>query len=143
MLAQVVEQYCSMVHLKQKENVASIAGRDWIGVNDMARLVDIDNDKFWDILFDEAYVEGNQAERIEKELNKITTNGWIPISSGNLPYIYTQVLCCNDSGEVMVGRISWDEDSEDFVAWGRIGAYNDWMPQVVAWMPIVPYKVEG
>lgn len=37
MLAQVVEQYCSMVHLKQKENVASIAGRDWIGVNDMGK----------------------------------------------------------------------------------------------------------
>lgn len=48
--------------------------------NDMARLVDIDNDKFWDILFDEACVEGNQAKRIEKELDKIANDDWIPVS---------------------------------------------------------------
>ena len=29
-----------MAHLKQKENVASIAVRDWIGVNDMERLTE-------------------------------------------------------------------------------------------------------
>jgi hypothetical protein len=46
----------------------------------MARLVDIDNEKFWNILFDEACVEGNQAVRIEKELNKIANDGWIPVS---------------------------------------------------------------
>lgn len=37
----------------------------------MARFVDIDDERFWDILFDEACVEGSQAERIEKELEKI------------------------------------------------------------------------
>jgi hypothetical protein len=35
------------------------------------RLVDIDDEKFWDVLFDEACVEGEQARRIENELNKI------------------------------------------------------------------------
>ena len=37
----------------------------------MSRLVDIDNERFWDVLFDEASVEGNQAERIKNELEKI------------------------------------------------------------------------
>lgn len=46
----------------------------------MSRLVDIDNDKFWDILFYEACVEGNQAKRIEKELNKIANDCWIPFT---------------------------------------------------------------
>ena len=40
----------------------------------------------------------------------------------------------------MAGCVRWDEDEQDFTAWGRIGAYNDWMTQVVAWMSIVPYK---
>lgn len=39
----------------------------------MAELIDISNEKFWDILFDEACVEGQQAERIEKALKTIST----------------------------------------------------------------------
>lgn len=37
----------------------------------MSKLIDIDDERFWDILFDEACVEGNQAERIKNELEKI------------------------------------------------------------------------
>lgn len=37
----------------------------------MSRLVDVDSDEFWQILFDEACIEGKQAERISNELNKI------------------------------------------------------------------------
>ena len=37
----------------------------------MSRLIDIDDERFWDVLFDEACVEGNQAERIKNELDKI------------------------------------------------------------------------
>lgn len=37
----------------------------------MSRLIDIDDERFWDVLFDEACVEGNQAERIKTELEKI------------------------------------------------------------------------
>lgn len=40
----------------------------------MSRLIDIDDEKFWDVLFDEACVEGNQAERIKNELNKISVD---------------------------------------------------------------------
>ena len=37
----------------------------------MSRFIDIDDERFWDILFDEACVEGKQAERIKTELEKI------------------------------------------------------------------------
>lgn len=37
----------------------------------MSRLIDIDDERFWDVLFDEACVEGNQAEQIKTELEKI------------------------------------------------------------------------
>lgn len=40
----------------------------------MSRLVDIKSEKFWDVLFDEACVEGSQAERIENDLNKISVS---------------------------------------------------------------------
>ena len=40
----------------------------------MSRLVDIKSEKFWDVLFDEACVEGSQAERIENDLNKIAVS---------------------------------------------------------------------
>ena len=38
----------------------------------MAKLINLNNDNFWQVLFDEACVEGKQAERIEKELEKIS-----------------------------------------------------------------------
>ena len=41
-------------------------------VEKMEKLININNDNFWQILFDEACVEGKQAERIEKELEKIS-----------------------------------------------------------------------
>lgn len=37
----------------------------------MNRLIDIDDERFWDVLFEEACVEGKQAERIKTELDKI------------------------------------------------------------------------
>lgn len=37
----------------------------------MSRLIDIDDERFWDVLFDEACVEGNQAKRIKNKLEKI------------------------------------------------------------------------
>lgn len=39
----------------------------------MAELIDISNEKFWDILFDEACVEGQQAKRIDTALKQIAT----------------------------------------------------------------------
>ena len=48
----------------------------------MSDLINIKDERFWKILFDEACVEGNQAERIEKELEQIIVEPvrgqWIP-----------------------------------------------------------------
>ena len=63
-------------------------------------------------------------------------NGWIPISSGNLPNERKEVWCVNAHGAYMAGRLYWHPDKEDYIC--RNGF--DWMTQVVAWMPIVPYK---
>ena len=38
----------------------------------MSDLISIKDERFWDILFHEACVEGEQAGRIEKELEQIT-----------------------------------------------------------------------
>lgn len=35
------------------------------------KYINIEDDRLWEILFDEACVEGGQAERIQKELEKI------------------------------------------------------------------------
>lgn len=40
----------------------------------MAGLIDIKSEEFWQVLFDEACVEGKQAERIEIELSKISVS---------------------------------------------------------------------
>lgn len=37
----------------------------------MGRLIDVSDDRFWKILFDEACVEGQQADRINDELEEI------------------------------------------------------------------------
>ena len=57
----------------------------------MARFVDIDDERFWDILFDEACVEGSQAERIEKELEKIV--------SFDMDSVVEQLAWCEDCEE--------------------------------------------
>lgn len=35
------------------------------------KYINLEDDRLWEILFDEACVEGGQAERIQKELEKI------------------------------------------------------------------------
>lgn len=87
----------------------------------MSDLLNIKDERFWDILFHEACVEGQQAERIEKELEKITiepvrgecsdcsrrkfyqkgyqdglnVNKWIPVSE-RLPGEEGEYLCCKE-----------------------------------------------
>ena len=40
----------------------------------MSDYISIKDDRLWDVLFDEACVEGKQAERIQKELEIITVD---------------------------------------------------------------------
>lgn len=64
---------------------------------EMSRLIDIDNEKFWDILFDEACVEGNQAERIKNELEKIVAFDTEKVVE-QLMIIHDEGYCPNEDG---------------------------------------------
>lgn len=44
--------------------------------------ISIDDERLWQILFDEACVEGQQADRIYKQLKEICGDGWIPAEDG-------------------------------------------------------------
>ena len=41
-------------------------------------MINIDDNRLWEILFEEACVEGKQAKRIYDRLKKTVANGWIP-----------------------------------------------------------------
>lgn len=43
-------------------------------MEEMSKLINIDDERFLDILFDEACVDGKQAERIKAELDKIVAS---------------------------------------------------------------------
>ena len=68
----------------------------------MSDLVNIKDERFWQILFDEACVEGQQAERIEKELKKITVEPvrgeWQPYTLSKL-FTHTCTACHCDVRE--------------------------------------------
>lgn len=57
----------------------------------MSDLINIKDERFWEILFDEACVEGKQAERIEKELERITVE---PVR-GEWEYQWFDSVCSN------------------------------------------------
>lgn len=42
-------------------------------------MISIDDRRLWDILHDEACVEGQQAERIYHRIKEICGDGWIPV----------------------------------------------------------------
>ena len=55
--------------------------------DDKREFIDIQDERLWDILFEEACVEGEQADRIERRLREICIspmddNGWIPVEEG-------------------------------------------------------------
>lgn len=60
-------------------------------LSDNDRMINIDDEHLWKILFEEACVEGQQAERIHKRLEEICGNGWIACSE-RLPGTQTEIL---------------------------------------------------
>ena len=113
----------------------------------MSRLIDIDNEKFWDILFDEACVEGKQAERIEKELNKIIVankdnNGWIPCSKELPPQPKENPLFENKPLELYL--VSLNSTDYPWRAFWNGKCFSDGWSRVepIAWQPLPkPYKL--
>ena len=102
----------------------------------VSATISIDDERLWDILFEEACVEGQQAERIHKRLEEICGDRWIPVDPENIPD--AEVLCCDEYGEELIGYLSntaegWVCESDECV-----------MYYVVAWKPKPdPYRKEG
>lgn len=42
-------------------------------------MINIDDERLWEILFEEACVEGTQAKRIYDRLKETVADGWIPV----------------------------------------------------------------
>ena len=85
------------------------------------------DENFWKILFEEACVEGKQAERIEERLrNEVFTNdGWIPAEK-ELPEEHT----CIDEETGYYGR------SDDVLC----SAYDDYTGEYETW---IDYTIDG
>ena len=109
----------------------------------MSDLVNIKDERFWQILFDEACVEGQQAERIEKELKKITVEPvdgeWIPVSE-RLPEVngvYCITRKINDGERIYYipdsaywdGISTWHDDT-------RVNHSRPYLTNVIAWMQL-------
>lgn len=94
----------------------------------------IDDDRLWKILYEEACVEGQQAERIHNELKEICGDGWIPCSERMPEKEYDTVLCVTDTNHYFVGVYN----REFGFRTGDIDADGN----VIAWHPLPePYKL--
>ena len=93
----------------------------------MSDMINIKDERFWDILFDEACVEGQQAERIEKELKKITVE---PV---RVEWIYWKEQCeycmnrntCSypENQESMEALKQWEKENK---FWGSLKLICDY-----------------
>lgn len=83
----------------------------------MSRLIDIDDERFWDVLFDEACVEGNQAERIKTELEKIVAFDTEKVVEKleEKQYVYI-----HDNGDYEEGKYYAFEEAIDIVKKGGV-----------------------
>ena len=122
----------------------------------MSDLVNIKDERFWQILFDEACVEGQQAERIEKELKKITVEPvrgeWIPCSE-RLPKVFEDtkssdvVLVCGYDNAIDYSWQAMGFYVDEIKRWFFAECKNtdkpiDWI-DIVAWQPLPePYRGE-
>lgn len=76
----------------------------------MSDLINIKDERFWDILFHEACVEGEQARRIEKKLEQITVE---PVR-GEWAHIGGDEWCCSNCGHVISTEGSWEKPEKKF-----------------------------
>ena len=95
-------------------------------------MIDINDERFWDILFEEACVEGPQANRIKKRLMEIDSDGWIPLTPKQLPEDKESVLWCDDDGVMMIGVLFKDYYLDFGVA--EAENYNQFIYDPIAWM---------
>lgn len=131
--------------------------------------IGIDDDRLWNILFEEACVEGQQAERIYNRLKEICGDGWTPCSE-RMPeceqevYILTErgtkTTALYEDGKMPESKSKWHwndiqgewDDEEDCMiipeGWWEYrhfnpdDVYNNVVDEkVIAWQPLPePYK---
>ena len=105
----------------------------------------LQDDKFWDILFEEACVEGKQAERIEQRMREeiIEKDDWIPVDDrDHMPDAGEHVLVSIGTG-FNPEKAFLSEDGRWMMLHAPAG-YNDITDEVEAWMPMPkPYHSES
>ena len=92
--------------------------------------INIDDERFWKILFDEACVEGKQAERIYANLRKIRNDGWIPVEERPPKRDGFYLVSLNvptDLDEMKVSKAWFNEKTMAFSEYGKA---------VIAWQPL-------
>lgn len=93
--------------------------------------ISIDDERLWQILFDEACVEGEQAERIYAELRGISKGGWIPCEermpekSGHYLVQLSEKVACEDYSDMLV--VLYEEEFRQFLS------YDSY---IIAWQPL-------
>lgn len=126
--------------------------------------ISIDDERLWQILFDEACVEGEQAERIYAELRKISKGGWIPCeemlpdNANHKGAICPKYRILTEYGET-VGWYNPDSGGWYVLLWFMTGRFLESeidfdrgdIPKVLffkkkdfvlAWKPFEPYRPE-
>ena len=102
-------------------------------------MIKIDEERLWKILFNEACVEGQQAERIYNELKEIDSDRWIPVED-RLPEPNTSVLCCFNNGEIDLMWQDWERKQKNGLIYGDFEGNTI---KVIAWCPLPePYCPE-
>lgn len=108
-------------------------------------LIDFEDERLWNILYEEACVEGAQAERISKRLKEICVSraqndGWIPVKE-RLPeaigrYLVTALWEDGDYKKYSVYDASYGSDG----IW-HTANYAPVPYRVIAWRPLPePYR---
>lgn len=126
--------------------------------------INIDDERLWQILFDEACVEGEQAERIYAELRGISKGGWIPCeemlpdNANHKGAICPKYRILTEYGET-VGWYNPDSGGWYVLLWFMTGRFLESeidfdrgdIPKVLffkkkdfvlAWKPFEPYRPE-
>lgn len=123
------------------------------------RMISISDERLWDVLFEEACVEGQQAERIRNRLKEICGDGWIQVEKGLPEQKPKEVIMCYPEGErkethmvsdvVQVTAYNTKDGSymvaEDSLYEGVWAFYEYFLSiyKVIAWKPKPePYKPE-
>ncbi len=104
-------------------------------------MISINDERLWQILSEEACVEGQQAERIHQRIKEICGDGWIPVhqemDDKDLPNDGEIVLVSFENfGFTGTARYEKDEDGGAFFMEETDSTYAEYGMFVNAWQPL-------